>query len=66
MLKNPTYAAYMLFSELAEHQSFCKSVTYKVGDEDYNPNLHTAALSATEVVASLIPCTVHDGIQLVS
>ena len=35
-------------------------------DEDYDPKLHTATLSAVEAVASLILCTVHDGIQSVS
>ena len=35
-------------------------------DEDYDPKLHTATLSADEAVASLILCTVHDGVQSVS
>ncbi len=63
MLKNPTYAMYTLFSERVEHQTFCISITYKVGDEEYQTNLHMATLSATQVVVSLLPCTVHDGIQ---
>ena len=57
---------YVLFSELVDNQSCGKSVTYNMGDEDYNRNQYLATLSATEVVASLIPCTVHDGVQSVS
>ena len=38
----------------------------KKRDGDCNPKLHMATLSAIEAVASLILCTVHDGIQSVS
>ncbi len=63
MLKNPTCTTYMLFSEIAEEQHVCQSVAYKIRDGDCNPKLYMATLSAFEAVASLIPCTVHDGVQ---